>query len=123
MKTIVAAVLFALGICSSAQACEISPTIKMQFCADMYELKADQTAEVSVEGIPSSEFEVKRVLGRMKVVYKGKITENKKGKILIKNKDGAIVATRNISIITKDYAEGYDKVIKGTATLVKEIRQ
>lgn len=123
MRNTITGLFLAVGIFGSAQACEISPTIKMQFCVDVYKLAPDQKAEVAIEGIPSTDFEVRPVLGTMKVVYKGKITDNKKGKILVKDKNGTVIAERNISLITKDYAEGYDKVMKGTATLLKELRQ
>jgi hypothetical protein len=117
------ALLTAIGIFPVAHACEISPTlVRMQFCVDTYALGPTDTATVDIPGIPSTDFTAKPVLGTIKIVYRGKITEAKKGKIIIRAKSGDILAEHPISIVTKDYAAGYDRVVKGTFTLLKEMR-
>lgn len=122
MNKILGGIIIALGLMSSAQAsCVISSTPGNQFCLEMYKLSEEQTVEVKVDGTSPNDFEARPVFGYMKVIYKGQITAKKSGKILIKDKSGSVVSQREIILNTTNHLDGYNKVMKGTATILKEL--
>lgn len=119
-KTLLTTALF-LSATSIANACEISPSYKIQFCAEIMTLKEGETAEVIMEGTNPDDFKIKKVLNSLKITYKPKITQDLTGELVIKDSDGNITRTRPMSIVTKDYTEGYNKVRKGFGELIKEL--
>lgn len=123
MKKILLASILSVVSVSVAQACEITPSMKIQMCAEILTLKDGQTAEVVMPGIPSADFQIKPVLNHaLRITYTGKITENKQGELLIKDSEGNVVNKKPMSLSTKDYAEGYEKVKKGFGELMNDLR-
>jgi hypothetical protein len=123
MKKIIFGLLMSVGLVSVANAyCEISPTHKIQFCAEPYKMQPGDTVAFDVPGTNATDFKGSQMFGLIKVTYAGKITEPKKGKAFVKNKEGNTIHTFDVALITKDYAAGYDSIMKGTKKLLEEFK-
>ncbi|HDR9180308.1 TPA: hypothetical protein QDB06_000832 [Burkholderia vietnamiensis] len=103
---------------AASQACEINSITKA--CGE----RADGyvSAQVFVDGQPSSDYTTKKSFGGyMKITKLSPITKSESGYALVKLSDGTEKKVP-FSVTTKDYMEGNDKIGRALPGLLKEIR-
>ena len=117
MKKLLSAIVLTLGAVGTTQACEIEGHLK--FCVEVVKLK-DTTQQVFIDGKPSADFKLTPLYGSyLKITYLKSITQNLKGELIVKSKDGK-EEKRPMTVTTKLINDG-SKLPQGMTTFINDL--
>lgn len=118
MKKLISAIVLTIGAVATTQACEIEGHAK--WCVEVVKLQ-DTTQQIFIDGKPSADFSFTPMYGSyLKITYNKPITQNLKGELIVKSKDGKEVK-RPMSVTTKLLDDG-SKVQSGMAGFLNQLK-